>query len=181
MFLKYLKSGLKNIITHRVYMIISIIGMAVGFAASFFILLYVLNETDFDRCHKNRKRAYRVITYQKLFNFTSPGTPCILAQTMNDNIPEIEKISRLRRVRGSVKHNNEYIYEGNLFGADNDIFDIFTFNFIEKSGENLINDNYSMVISESDREKYFGDSLALGKELIVNLNGQDVSMTVTGV
>ena len=181
--LKYhLKSAFKNLVNNKRFMVIGIIGLAIGFAASFFILLYAINELSYDRSNKNRKQVYRILTEQILYNWTSPGTPPVMASTIAGSIPEIVKISRLRGARLKVKADNKYGDEAGTFGADNDFFDIFNFDFIEKSSGELIADRNSVVISETVSKKYFNQSEeVVGNTLQILVNNEEVSMHVTGV
>ena len=61
MFKNYLKISLRNLLKHRVYSFINILGLAVGIAASVLITLYVLDELSYDRFHAKADRTYRIV------------------------------------------------------------------------------------------------------------------------
>ena len=51
MFKNYLKIAFRNIVRHKAFAAINIIGLAIGMACSIFILLWVQNEKSYDRFH----------------------------------------------------------------------------------------------------------------------------------
>ena len=57
----YLKVALRNLLKHKVYSFINILGLAVGIAASVLISLYIFDELSYDRFHVNANRTYRVV------------------------------------------------------------------------------------------------------------------------
>jgi hypothetical protein len=61
MFKNYLKVALRNIIKHKGYSFISISGLTLGMVCCIFIFLWVQDELNFDRFHKNADNIYRVI------------------------------------------------------------------------------------------------------------------------
>lgn len=178
---KNIKHGFKNIFKHKTYTIVGIMGLAFGFAASFFILLYVLSELGYDKCHENYKRIYRTITIKNDFSLKSPGSSLPLYPLLKEEIPEIEKVSRLRYGTVVLVKDNNYMRQRRVYGADNDIFDIFSFQFIEKAGNRLIDDKLSAVISENVRDKYFGDTSVLNNYMTCLINNQKLNLKITGV
>ncbi|MBU1613592.1 hypothetical protein KKC87_04180, partial [Patescibacteria group bacterium] len=60
MFKSYLKIALRNLKRQKGYTLINILGLAIGIAGCLLICLYVINEIQFERCHENRTRIYRV-------------------------------------------------------------------------------------------------------------------------
>ena len=65
----------------KIYTGINILGLAIGMAGAMFILLWVRDELNYDRFHKNADRIYRA--YQ-IFNYgdnhlEQSQTPAILA------------------------------------------------------------------------------------------------------
>jgi hypothetical protein len=60
MFSNYIKIAIRNILRHKVYSIINIVGLAVGMASTILILLWVQFELSYDRYHENADRIYRL-------------------------------------------------------------------------------------------------------------------------
>jgi len=60
MFRNYIKTAWRNLIRDKAYVIINIIGLSVGIAASLIIGLYIFNELSYDKFHKDSERIYRI-------------------------------------------------------------------------------------------------------------------------
>jgi putative ABC transport system permease protein len=77
-----------------------------------------------------------------------------------------------------VKYEDKQIYEENSAYAENSFFEIFTFPFIAGDPRNALSTAYTVVISQSQAEKYFGDTDPIGKSLRIN---DEHDYTITGV
>ena len=98
MFRNYLKVAVRNLLRHKIYAFINVLGLAVGIAASVLIFLYVKDETSYDRFHAKSDRIYRITadwSNKGDSKIHQLGTPSILARTIRQNwfngrsIPEI--------------------------------------------------------------------------------------------
>jgi hypothetical protein len=56
----YLKITLRNLLRHKAFAFINIIGLAVGMVCCLLIFLYVDDELGYDRYHANADRMYRL-------------------------------------------------------------------------------------------------------------------------
>ena len=70
-----------------------------------------------------------------------------------------------------VVYGDKIFYETNLFSADPEFFNVFTYQFLEGEPSLALIDDKSLVITESIRKKYFGELAAIGK--ILSYNGED--------
>ena len=58
----YFKIAWRNLMKHKVFSLINIIGLTIGLSASFVIGLMVYYDATFDDFHKDGDRIYRVVT-----------------------------------------------------------------------------------------------------------------------
>jgi putative ABC transport system permease protein len=184
MFKNYLKSAQRFIRHNKVFAGINLMGLSIALAASFIMLLYVINELSYDRSHKNSKRVYRVLNYYVDFKNTQSGTPYVLASALKDEFPQVEKSATTRYMRGfSLKLKDETIFTVNdAIATNSDIFDIFTIPLIGGvSGNNLLDDENSIILSHSLAEKIFPEQDPAGKEIIGVVNNTDQVFIVKGV
>lgn len=180
MLIHYFKIAFRNITRSKIVSIISIAGYAAGLTSALLILLYVLNETGYDRYHKNRDNIYRVlINYAG--SWETPLAPYVLAPAMKNSFPEILSITRINWLSADVKKGEEFISDVRFRSADYGIFKIFTFPFLEGDPESALIDPFSVVISRSVEKEYFNNQDALGKVLTIQLWGEEIQLTVTGV
>ena len=179
----YLKSALRFLRHNKLFAGINLLGLSIALAASFIMLLYVINELSVDRCHKNSKRVFRVLNYYVDFKTTQSGTPYVLAGTMKQEFPQVEKAANVTYLRGfSLKHNDNVFSVPRAIGTESDIFDIFTLPLISGSGtENILDDLNSLVISHSLAEKIFPGEDPVGKEIQGFLNDTTQVFVVKGV
>jgi len=56
----YLKVAVRNIIRHKGFSTINIVGLAIGIACSVLILLFVAHELSYDKFHEKADRIYRL-------------------------------------------------------------------------------------------------------------------------
>jgi putative ABC transport system permease protein len=179
MFSNYFKIAIRNILRHKVYSIINIVGLSAGMACTILILLWVNYELSFDRFHKNAYRIYRLATNFDVGSFqgkwASSNFPA--GPTLQKDYPEVTKAVRLRegRDRVSVEYQQKKFFEKFLF-ADSTIFDVFTFPLIRGDSRSALASPEAVVISENLAKKYFGQENPIGKILRLE-NKYDVKVT----
>ncbi|MDO9341103.1 MAG: ABC transporter permease [Bacteroidales bacterium] len=179
----YLKSAIRFIRHNKVFAGINLMGLSIALAASFIMLLFVINELSYDHYHKNRKRVYRVLNYYVDFKKIMSGTPYVLATALKEEFPQIEKAVRVRRVGGfRLKFKEEVITVNDALATDSDIFDIFTLPLISGSSDkNLLDDQNSIVLSRSLAEKIFPGQNPVGQEILGVVNNAEQVFMIRGV
>lgn len=182
----YLKVAVRNLLKHKGYTFINVLGLAVGIAASVLIFLYVTHEMSYDKFHEKADRTYR-ITADWSNNGDSRihqlGTPFILAQTIREKYPEVEAITQLSGPLGDViiRYRDTAFKETDVFAAESSFFDVFSFPLLEGSPGTSLDDPNMIVITGSLAQKYFGDEDPLGKTIEMQALGQKDFFQVTGV
>lgn len=179
----YLKSAIRFIRHNKVFDGINGTGLSIALAASFIMLLFVINELSFNKSHKNIKKVYRVLNYYVDFKQIQSGTPYILATALKDEFPQIEKSVKVRYLRGfSLKYNEEIITVNDAIATDSDIFNIFTIPLLSGSADkNLLDDLNSIVLSNDLAKKVFPGQNPVGKEIIGLVNNTEQVFMVKGV
>ncbi len=183
MYRNNLKTALRFLNRNKLFTIINAVGLSIAQATSFIILLLAINELSYDRFNKNRKRIYRVLNFDNALNITQAGTPYVLASSLIEDFPQIEKAIRLSHCRDfKLKVNDEYISINDAIATDSEIFDIFTIPLIMgTSNKDLLKNPNSLVISRDLAEKLNQDEKPIGKEIIGMVNNQEYSFIITGV
>ena len=182
MITNYLKTALRFLKHNKVFAAINIAGLSIALAASFIILLYVINELSYDTCHKNRKNVYRVLNYYKEFKQVMAGTPYVLASSLKDEYPRVKKACTVRTVGLVLKIGEESVTVRPAMAASPDIFDIFTIPLVEGvPGQSLLEEKNSVVLSRELAERFFPGENAVGKEIEGVLNNNEILFTVKGV
>jgi putative ABC transport system permease protein len=181
MFKNYLKTALRFLKQNKLFAVINISGLSFALAASFIILLYVINELSYDHCHKNRKRVFKVLNFYPDIKSTSSTTPYVLASALKEKFPKIEKAIRIMPLSLTFKTDNGLITE-TAISTDSEVFDIFTLPLTEGSPKSdLLEDKNSIVISHDLAGKLFGNQNAVGKNIVATTFDGDQHFTVKGV
>lgn len=181
MFKNYLKIAFRIIRKQKGYSLINIASLSIGLACSMMIILYILTELSYDKFHTNASRIVRVAS-----NLTLGGTTTPIATTnyppaiaMRDDFPEVIDAVRFRSMRKlTVKYQDKLFVEEKGYYADASVFDMFTFPMLQGDPKTALASPFSVVLTESMKRKYFGDSDPVGQMLKIN---NQYDYTVTGV
>jgi len=171
MFRNYLKIAWRNLFKNKLYSLVNIGGLTIGIAACILIGLYVSNELSYDRFNKNASRLVRATT-----EYTVNGTKHEIGTTASMEgprfaaaFPQIESYVRIRnRDPYVVRYGEKTFVEPKFYFADSTFFTMFSFPLIEGDARTALDAPGKIVISQSMERKYFGDSRALGKLLLVS-------------
>jgi putative ABC transport system permease protein len=178
----YLKIGIRNLVIHKKYSLINILGLAIGFTGFILIILWVQDELSYDRFHKNANNTYLVLRTwnDKVAAITSK----LLGPAIKSEIPEIVNETDYAPLPEAFKPFLQYEEKGfeELFAlADPHFFEVFDFKFIEGNPHTAFDDPNSIIMTERMAKKYFGNSDAIGKSLVLNFVGIKKIVKVTGL
>ena len=179
MFRIFFKTAVRNLSKNKFFAIINVIGLALGMSLSllYIALLFFLNR--FDDFHSNKDRIYRVTTqmHDRQVNPRYASSPAALAGKLKD-YAGIEKVVR---INGSLNEDAVYgekkIRMGGYF-ADPAFFEVFNFPLVKGNKASAITNPNTLVLSESEAIKIFGNKEPLGETLQLGGYG---SFLVTGV
>ncbi|WP_346861229.1 FtsX-like permease family protein [uncultured Draconibacterium sp.] len=181
MFRNYLKSTLRFLNRNKLFAGINIMGLSLALAASFIILLFVINEFSYNTYFKNRKQIYRVVNYWETFKRTSAQAPYVLGHTMREEFTHVKNVaSAIHFGEIEIKLNQEFIPVGDAVFADSEIFKIFDFN-LNGQQEQILNERNSIVLSKKQAQKFFPDVDPIGKEVTVRIKEKEAVFVVKGV
>lgn len=185
MFKNYLKVAFRNILKHKFFSLINILGMTIGVTACLLIALYVTDELSYDRFHDRADRIYQVGLHAKIGGqdiMTSTTCPP-MAEAFVKEIPGIEQSTRIADMWGSgvVRYDpsNLLFTEERLFYADSNFFEFFSFQLIEGDPKKALLEPNSVVLTKSMEKKYFGTESGMGK--LLSIGGHEKTYKVTGI
>ena len=188
MFKNYLKIAFRNFARNKVFSFINIFGLAVGLATCLLLLLYIFDESSFDKHHKDGDRIFRIASESdKRIGWAAVPAP--VAWSVRNNFPEVEQVTRLltfpdidKMVLKYEDHSeHKQFLEPNGYYVDSTFFEIFTYDFIYGNAATALSQENSIVISDELALKFFGNENPIGKFLTVNTPLGDFNYTVSGV
>lgn len=164
------------------YLVLNVLGFAIGLTSFIFISNYVVRELSYDRFHNNYENIYRV----KVVGRMSGGkidqaiTAAPMAQTMLKDYPEILQVTRIRGYGDWLVgyEDNHYNEDGVLF-ADSTFFNVFSFRLLRGDAATALVRPRSVVLTQEFAMKYFGTQDPMGKKL--SFEADTILYTVTGV
>jgi putative ABC transport system permease protein len=180
----YLKIAVRTLWKNKKLSAINIFGLAIGIGCSLLIFLFVQDELQYDRYHKDAAHIYRVVKDfinddgSRIPDATTPGP---LAAAMQKEIPEIEVITRIHPAWGGtarMEYDGKRITEDKVWRVDSSFFKVFTVPFIKGDAESALSDINSIVLTRTTAERYFGKEDPIGK--VIKMNSTD-DVTVTAV
>jgi putative ABC transport system permease protein len=178
----YILIALRNLKKQKVYSSINIIGMAVGMAGFILFALMAGVKLRADKFHGNADRIYSVVQVFQTENKEEKHlafVPGPMAEALRAEFPEIVDVTRVYPAgRITLKRGEDTFFERSMLFVDPAFMSVFSFKMAAGDPETSLQEPYSMVISESAAEKYFGDDDPIGKLLTLQ---EDVILTVTGV
>jgi putative ABC transport system permease protein len=183
MFKNYLKTAWRNIRKNKLFSFINILGLSLGIATCFIIMLYVQDELSYDTFNVNANRIARVI-FQADINGGKINESIVMApvaQTMKTDFPEVADATRLLRLGGTkITYKDRTFKDDQLALVDPNFFSIFTLPMVGGDPKTVLLQPHTVVITESTAKKYFGKENAIGKMITLGAD-DDRPYTVTGL
>jgi putative ABC transport system permease protein len=179
----YVKLAYRNIVRHKRYALLNIIGLAVGLAACLLMASYVIHELSFETMHPLRDRIYRVngrvpMGDRVLLNAVV-GAP--FGPTLEEALPEIEESVRiLRRRHIPVRVDNRDFRENKMFFAEKEMLQVFSIPLLQGNRITALEAPFTVIIDETLARKYFGDRDPLGSSIRLTLD-KTYDFQVTGI
>jgi len=179
----YLKSALSFWKHNKTFALINAMSLSVALAVSFIIMLYVINEFSYDRCHTNYKRIFRVLNYYVDYKKSYTETPFILASALKSEYPQVEHSISVRSAFGiRIQVEDKLFTVSEAVFTDSEVFDIFTLPIVQKVQQgDLLEDKNSIVISQELAKKIFPGRDPIGEEITVNSSIGDLIFFVQAV
>ncbi|MCG8605225.1 ABC transporter permease [bacterium] len=170
MFKNYLKIAVRNLLKHKAYSSINILGLAIGMTSCLLIFLYVVDELSFDRFHEKADSIYRMNWDFKYVNSegVGSGTPPPLAAALLRELPGVQAATRLYAVSDMiVRYEDRFFNEPDILAADDNFFEFFSFDLLAGDPGTVLTQPQSVILTEETAKKYFGDEPAIGKILTI--------------
>ncbi|HEX3006099.1 MAG TPA: ABC transporter permease [Bacteroidales bacterium] len=182
MYKNYIKVARRNLLKHRSYTLLNILGLSVGLACFMFIWMYVENEKSFDRSFSHYKQIYRVCVKGQMAGsiLNQAVTAAPLAQTLRKEVPGVVTATRIARFGDwLVRYEDKRFNESGVLFADSCFFDVFDMPFLAGDVQSALDTKNTVVLSEETAKRYFGNENPIGK--LLRIESDSTYYRVTGV
>ena len=180
MFKNYLIITVRNLFKNGFYSFINIAGLAIGITCSILILLWVADETSFDKFHPKADRLYQVwvnATFNgKINSWTSVPLPTYEAMKTAD--------SNIKRAVVTDWGGDHLVIVGEnrlmkkAYWASEEFLQMFEFPLVSGDASQVMADPRSIVISQSMAKALFADEDPINKIVRVD---NEYDLKVTGI
>ena len=161
----------RNLIKGTSYTALNIIGLAIGFACAFAVIVWIQNEFSYDKYLPDTDRTYRLT-----FETSTQGTRLHFARCWEKWVsqipavfPQIEELVRLEPYRHTaLKVGESRFYSDRIFATDSNFFKVFGIKLISGDAEKILNEPYSAVLSSSVAGKCFGNDNPIGRTILLS-------------
>ncbi|MBX3561023.1 MAG: ABC transporter permease [Sphingomonas sp.] len=185
MWRNYLTVGVRALVKNRTYAFINIFGLGVGLAACLMLLLYVRYETSYDQFLPNAENTYQ---FQSHFQNPQTGeenrlqmTSLIAGERFRSDFPQMDRSVYAWNSAPVVLRGGEALSTESVLLSDGLFFDVLRFPFAQGDPATALSQVNSVVLTESEARRIFGDEAAMGKTVTMSTRGQTVDYRVTGI
>lgn len=175
MLTNWLRLSYRRFVRHTVNSVINLFGLSLGLTVFLLIFIYVRHEFSYDNFHSDSDRIFRLLKDAPaaegnyMGNSKQAVLPAPLYDVIKKDITGVEAVSRMARWGSlTVETEGKTFNEDNFNGADPDLFNILTFDFIQGSNK-AFDEPHTAVISETVAIKIFGTTNVVGK--VMDLTG----------
>jgi putative ABC transport system permease protein len=169
MFRHYLTTAARNIVRHKLYSFINIAGLALGLACAILIILFIHDETSYDKWVPDGTRLYRLELTQHV-----PGSPAVdnasvpfpVGAAMQEEIPEVTAATRLRLEPITMTVGNRQFPEA-VDVVDPNFLQVVRLPLVRGDPATVLMQPESLVLSEDTARKFFGNANPLGQTVTV--------------
>jgi putative ABC transport system permease protein len=173
--------AIRNFERHKSSFFINLTGLSTGLACALLIFLWVHDELQVDKFHEKDERLFQVMEHQQYAAdiMTTVSTPGLLAETLAEEIPEIEHAATITWPNRYTLSVGEQNIKAAGYDVGPDFFHLFSFPLIQGQADQVLQDVNAMILSRSTAENLF-DSKEGAMGQAVELDHDEV-FTVTGI
>jgi putative ABC transport system permease protein len=180
----YFKIGVRTLARQKLFTFINIIGLAFGLAAYLMINEYVRFERSYDSQYDKSSQIYRVATVEKINGVATvkdANAFSLSANALFDELPEVVNFTSTFKFDGLTFRMGDKVFrEANIVTADTNFLEIFTHTVLQGSKADMLKEPYSIVLTKSKAEFYFGTENPIGQTIDI-LDNYNRPFKVTGV
>lgn len=179
----YFNVAFRNLLKHKFYSLINVLGLSIGLTCFLMISLYVIDELGYDSFHSNAKNIYRMDFSGDVngSEFVTALASAPAGPTMPQEFPEVEEATRIRGIGNRTlkrKGEDNAYNEDDIAFVDGNFFQFWDFNLVKGDPISCLTRPKTLVLSQSLAEKIFNQEDPIGQ--MVSL-GNDADWEVTGV
>ncbi|WPR73589.1 ABC transporter permease [Algoriphagus sp. NG3] len=183
MWKNYFKIAIRNLSKNKLHTGINLIGLTLGLGVSTLIFFFVQFESNFDDFHSESDQIFRIQRFESEDGEinASFSTPIITAPTFAEEFSQVTHTTRLVSGAAQAYLDEEITQNQPYLMVSPEFLEIFSFRLLQGAKEQVLQDKFSVVITEEISKKYFGDANPIGKSLLMKMGDNYEEYKVSGL
>jgi putative ABC transport system permease protein len=178
MFRHHIITAIRNLWKNKTFTAINLTGLILGLSSIMVLSVMVYQFLNFDSVQDDKERMAYLKTRNKDGNEFTQTTYPLLYEALK-NCPDIEAGTHLQTwYTPWLKVNEKEVQENRTYFVDKGFFNVFSFPLKYGNVHNILDDKFSIVLSEETSEKLFGRENPVGKIITAD---DTVQLTVKAV
>lgn len=187
MIINYFRIALRHLAKNRIFTVVNLFGLTLGFLCFILLSLYVYDELSYDMFHKDADRVYRVIQHETSEDGSIRDVMVTSARIGPESVlqvPDVEEATRMYAL-GRLTIGNEPEGRGYQVSitTDPNFFNMFNFPMIEGDAAAVLRTPDAVLLSEAHAKKFLGEGPYIGKRLWTSMerDGKPLEVIVGGI
>ena len=179
----YIKTAWRNIVKHRFFSIVNMVGLFTGILFTLLIGAYIWGELQVNKQLRHHEWQYILTTVSKDPNIGYElATFGPLAKRLKEDYPDlIANYYRYDGITSVVSKGDKHFREGLQVG-DSSLLNMYGFKVLHGDTKTALNNPYSVVITADKAIKYFGKTDVVGESIAIqSFSGSKHDFKVTAV
>jgi putative ABC transport system permease protein len=151
----------RNFLRYKSSFLINLLGLSTGLACTLLIYIWVADELSVDRFHQKDDQLYQVLQNVQRHDGIKTGesTPAQLSESLLDDMPEVEYAVSVNSSgdyagEGIIAYEDKHVKAKGIFASE-DYFNVFSYDLIQGTKDQVLSDKNGVVISEGLAKKLF--------------------------
>ncbi len=179
----HFKNIIRHLIKNKVYSLINIASLVIGFTCFILIAFWIKYEISFDDFHPNANRTFR-IAYDGVIHGSEvkdATTAKVFTEVLNNDFPEVETATILTHFGEALLSKDDgTAFMVKLSGINPDFFDVFNAPVIKGDINDLLKPNTAFITHET-AVKFFGKENPIGKAISTGMDRENKRFTIVGI
>lgn len=177
----YFVVAFRNLVRHKFYSLINIIGLSIGLTCFLFIMLYVVDEIHYDEKLAESGEIYRM-DFSGSINgneFITALMSAPAAPTLKSDYPQVIDAFRFRSTGNwfiKRKGQQQAFKEENVIHADPNMFTFWNIKLLSGDPLTCLDRPHTLVLDQTTARKIFGDEDPVGQTVVLD-NATDYEVT----
>lgn len=161
----YFKTSVRNLLKHKAFAAINIMGLALSMSVCLLLILIVKEQYSIDKHVAHGERIYRIYSQRDGNGTRFATSPIPVGSTLAEDYTQVEQLAQFAQgLRVDALANEKEIFINGIF-ANNALLSVMDLQLQRGNRANALQEPYSVVLTAEAARKFFGDESPIGKPI----------------